>query len=294
MLMELVFLPAILFLGIITSYQDIKYGKIKNKWIVMSLVYVFIAYTLLIIYFIITESIRYAYFVDFFSNLLSALLIGFGLWFIGIWSAGDGKLFIAYSALIPLSFYQHSYVKWFPGFILLINIFIIGFIAILFLFLLENNFKNIRKKSIIFIKKFFDLKKILYAILYIFSVFWMIQIFLSLIKLEENMILIIVFTILIVSIIQTYLNKYPHFIIIIIFIAILRLFFDKNVYSVKFLIDFIVIMIIFQFVRIFTKEDLSKSPKKEDTVPFAPLIFTGVIITLIIKSNIFFFIRLLF
>ena len=28
------FLPMILFLGIVTSYEDIKFGKIRNKWVI--------------------------------------------------------------------------------------------------------------------------------------------------------------------------------------------------------------------------------------------------------------------
>lgn len=34
------FLPMVLFLGIITSYEDIHSGKIRNKWIIAGFVYV--------------------------------------------------------------------------------------------------------------------------------------------------------------------------------------------------------------------------------------------------------------
>ena len=33
------FLPMILLLGIVTSYEDIKFGKIRNKWIILALAY---------------------------------------------------------------------------------------------------------------------------------------------------------------------------------------------------------------------------------------------------------------
>ena len=40
------FLPAILFLGATTSYEDIKHGKIRNKWIISAIVYAAIVYIL--------------------------------------------------------------------------------------------------------------------------------------------------------------------------------------------------------------------------------------------------------
>ena len=37
--MILYFLPMIIFLGIVTSYDDIKTGKIRNKWIAFALAF---------------------------------------------------------------------------------------------------------------------------------------------------------------------------------------------------------------------------------------------------------------
>ena len=46
--LSLLLLPVIIILGIVTSYQDIKFGKIKNKWISLALIYSFMAMLLTI------------------------------------------------------------------------------------------------------------------------------------------------------------------------------------------------------------------------------------------------------
>ena len=65
-------------------------------------------------------------------NTVLAFLIGFGLWWFGMWAAGDAKLFAVLAALLPLSTYSGAYWPWFPGYVLLFNTFL-GVMAILVL-----------------------------------------------------------------------------------------------------------------------------------------------------------------
>ena len=39
MLIDILFLPVIFFIGLVTSWEDFCFGKIKNKWIILGLVY---------------------------------------------------------------------------------------------------------------------------------------------------------------------------------------------------------------------------------------------------------------
>ena len=52
-----------------------------------------------------------------------ALVFSFFAWHFGLWSAADGKLFLAYSGLVPLVVYSRTYFAYFPSFVILINTF---------------------------------------------------------------------------------------------------------------------------------------------------------------------------
>lgn len=120
-----IFLPFILFLGLLTSYEDVKEGKIRNKWIITALIYVLLAYVAIVAFFLIKGmAINYRYFLDVGINVVIALAVGFAGWWANLWSSGDAKLFLAYSALVPLAMYSNFYVQYFPSFVLLVNTFI--------------------------------------------------------------------------------------------------------------------------------------------------------------------------
>mgnify|MGYP006971713038 CR=1 FL=1 len=53
--------------------------------------------------------------------------LGFLLWNLGLWAAGDGKLFGLLALLLPLSVYRYNYLNWFPSFVLFFNTFIAVF-----------------------------------------------------------------------------------------------------------------------------------------------------------------------
>ncbi|MEM4245365.1 MAG: hypothetical protein QXR60_04145, partial [Candidatus Nanoarchaeia archaeon] len=73
--MLLWFLPAILFLGLISSYTDIKQGKIKNKHILIALIYAVVVY--LIIISLSTTQVRVSYFLELIVMGILALIVGF-------------------------------------------------------------------------------------------------------------------------------------------------------------------------------------------------------------------------
>lgn len=65
------------------------------------------------------------------ENTLLALITGYALWKMELWSAGDSKLFLLFSFLLPLNFYSFSYISHFPAFNLLINIFAVSIAAVI-------------------------------------------------------------------------------------------------------------------------------------------------------------------
>lgn len=135
------------FVGAITSYEDFRFGKIRNRWIILGLCWGLGIFALLFLWRMLASPLtRYYYFhilqlpadssvlvvtanLDFLLktlwNFAISALAGFLLWRFDAWAPGDGKLFIVSSLLIPLFYYERSYFDFFPSFVLLLNIFCI-------------------------------------------------------------------------------------------------------------------------------------------------------------------------
>jgi len=191
MIFNVLFLPVLFFIGIITSYEDFKYGKVKNKWILLGLIWgLVIIFFFVIWYFIASPVTRFYYFnilqlpdnsqvsvftvnIDYLGsvilNAVIALVVAFLMWRFNAWAAGDAKLFIVYSMLTPLTYYWKSYLSYFPSFILLINIFIPIFLYLLvrsclyyfkfvYFWIIKRQVIDVPKKNNNFKKKFYNKK----------------------------------------------------------------------------------------------------------------------------------------
>lgn len=146
MIFDFLFLPVLFFIGAVTSWQDLRCGKIKNKWVVLGLIY---GLGLILVFFlwdltaqsatkffylkikgmpadspVLVFTITFQYLEAVVINFLFSMAAGFAMWKFGAWSAGDAKLFFVFSLLLPLKYYSKSYLPLFPSFALLINIFI--------------------------------------------------------------------------------------------------------------------------------------------------------------------------
>ena len=131
---DVFFLLPLFIVGIIASYTDIKYGKIFNRLIVGALLYGAGLIIVLFFYnaFFLRQPENFIYLSKVCLNAALALIIGYFLWQSRFWSAGDAKLFAVYALLLPLKFYDNSYVNYFPSFNLLINLFFPVLIILVF------------------------------------------------------------------------------------------------------------------------------------------------------------------
>ncbi|MCK5025861.1 MAG: hypothetical protein KAS15_04675 [Nanoarchaeota archaeon] len=250
------FLPAILVLGVITSYQDIKIGKIRNKWTIMALAYAFVAYIGLIIHTYFTVGIRAHYIIELVTNMLFAIGVGFGVWYFGIWTAGDGKLFIAFSALIPLSSYSLGYQEWIPSITLLINIFVPASLMLIIFILFKIRIIYIKDVLKSFSKEFFQPRQLLNSAIYLFAILWIMQILLSSIGLGSSYFLRFILTLGAFAAIQKKFGNKTLYIMLAISLA--RLAIDKSIYSVSFLIDLLLLLFIWIFIRSFLTGSTNK------------------------------------
>ncbi|OGF24991.1 hypothetical protein A2303_05340 [Candidatus Falkowbacteria bacterium RIFOXYB2_FULL_47_14] len=151
---SILLLPAVFFIGTITSIEDIRMNKIRNKWILFGSAYGLAALFGLLIWNLSAYSISDFYYTNiakiglgdprpvftvhwgFFwktgLNGFLSLILGFALWKNNIMAAGDAKLFFVYALLIPINYYWRSYLPLFPSLALLINIFavVLGYFLI--------------------------------------------------------------------------------------------------------------------------------------------------------------------
>jgi len=247
------FLPVIIALGVITSYEDLKFGKIKNRWITLTVLSSIIINSA-IIYSV--GNIYKNYYYDLLVNIIISFVIAVLLFYFEVWSAGDGKLFFAYAILLPLTAYSKSYLPYFPSFALLVNI----FVPYLFYVLIKILIKPDKKLFLESLKELFG-KEFFLSILKFFSITWVISVFLSIISIN-NIIITYGISLIVYSFGFGFLEKkYKRTVVSAsIFLSLLRLIFDKSVYTISFWGYFLLIVLIYQMIfRSLVQNLLAKS-----------------------------------
>ncbi|MFH1511654.1 MAG: A24 family peptidase C-terminal domain-containing protein [Candidatus Woesearchaeota archaeon] len=165
------FLPAIIVFGVITSYEDFKHRKIRNKLVVLALMYAFLAMAIVIILSLWRGgSVNSAYLVEWFFNMCFVLVAGLTIWFAGMWTAGDAKLFLAYAALVPLTVYQYGKVAHFPSFAIVVNTFTPFFIYFTVKVLIRTSWKE----KLEITKDMLSPKTLLNFVVFVFAFYWAI------------------------------------------------------------------------------------------------------------------------
>jgi len=147
--------------GIWTSYTDIKTGKIKNYSILLLLlaaVFLNIFYTKSFLTHPLLSTI----------NISIAIVGSVLIWLCGLWSAADSKLFIAFTALIPVTLYK-PIISYFPGISILANSVIPLFIFSFFYVIFKTSIKEKKETIINLVKPRFMIQTFL-AILALMSI----------------------------------------------------------------------------------------------------------------------------
>ncbi len=316
----------VVLLGAITTYEDIKFSKIRNKWvfsaIVVSLIIILIRFLLGNYLGLLPNPI---YYTTLFTNILFAILLGYLFFELNLWSPADAKLFIAFSALVPLSIYQFGNIDYFPSFVILINTFTPVFVYYAFYVLLKSNTKQ--KKDCF--RKAFETKALIGLVLLVFGFSWLVRNLLALIKIPNYFFISIIAIFLLFYVIERF--GWDKLKIGLLF-SLFRLIFDySNVFTIGFWKDFVAIFVILLGIIVLkefgdmvltrrvnakdlepgmamqTKEGLvTLTPNKikkiikedkrviiHETLPFAVIIFMGVLITIVCQGNLFVFLRTL-
>lgn len=293
-IIEIIFLPIIVLFGIAVSYSDIKHGKIRNKHLLWAMLAAIITYTIL--FFLGIADSRYIGRLS--INFILSLFFSILLWQANMWNAADAKLFSVYSLLLPLTFYRNTYISLFPSFILLVNafvpFFIYSFIKAVF------SISAGQKKGVIKNTKPEDIMLLLLSVFWISWLPKLAEIIFS-IKMDFAAAFILIF------ILYMLLKLLPknRFLLISIVLCIIRLAFDyKDVLTISFLKSFAMLFLLILFIIFavsissarFVKKVYKKGKLKaeiEQTAPFSPFMFMGVLLTLIARGNFLFLINYL-
>lgn len=235
----------IVFLGIVTSYEDWKHGRIRNKWLRLAILYAF--FMMFLVVFLIAPSENAVFYMrDYTINLLISLSVGFILWHFGIWSAGDGKLFFTYATLVPLSVYSSGYVYWFPSMTILINTFLPVSLLLVTRMLISSG----KGMKFMALKKAFNGEKLFTMATSLLGFSVLISVFLSATSVTldgfNRIVLMFVFYVITGKVLGGRMREFS--VVLAVFAIIIGY---SYVFSVEFLSSFIIIFLIFSLVRVF-------------------------------------------
>ncbi len=122
------FFLLIFVVSVVAIKEDIKNKKIKNIRILDGL----IAGVVLFVLGYLLGVFSLQYFGMIFFNVAVSMVVVYAFWSLNFWPAGDAKLFVLFSFLLPLNSYIKNYFPIFPSFALLVNIFVVAFIFLVF------------------------------------------------------------------------------------------------------------------------------------------------------------------
>jgi Flp pilus assembly protein protease CpaA len=234
-------IPAILALGIATSYEDLKYGKIRNIWIILALSIGIVT--------IITAAFVHSI-IPWSTSVATGACIAFILFYFNIIPAADGKLFIAYLALLPPGYFIFSNTIF--SITLLINICAVGFILQLLHLLVRVRIKHIDN-----VKSTFSwsssLSNLSLMIVRLFTVTWLIQLCFELLGLSLSISVYMMLTIALMLAVQKLRFEWAF-----ILIAGARLILDHTVYTESFLMSFAIITLTWGLIKSFISGSLAK------------------------------------
>lgn len=130
----LAFVALLIVTGAVISIDDLRTGKIRNKWILAGLACGAGTHIFFVVFFSLMQrnlSVRPEYLEAVLLNSVMAFGCGYFLWKMRVWSAGDAKLFFLFAFLVPLEFYSRGMARFFPAFSLLINIFFVSVVIVI-------------------------------------------------------------------------------------------------------------------------------------------------------------------
>jgi len=233
----------IILVGVLTTYTDLKRRIIQNKVVLAA----FLAAPFLHIFNIIQNPSLISAVPYMVYNIAFSVFAGVLLWFIYVWPAGDAKLFIAYSSLLPLDIYRAT--GSFMSFDFLMNTFVPVFFVMLLVLLRKSKKPDIKKG----IKVALDPYTIFITGLVITGFLWFFLGIFSLLGIPHDYLIIMVFLFVMIEIvnkISPFNLEYTYIIV-----AVIRILVDyRSVFTFGFAYYLLSILLVFMVFRSFVLE----------------------------------------
>jgi hypothetical protein len=236
------FLPMILFLGAVTGYEDIKLGKIRNKWLVFALLYALIAYLVAISYYSSIGAVRMSYFQEYLIMIAFTALVAFVMYWASFWTAGDGKLFIVFAVLVPLSVYKYGFVPYLSSTNLLINTMVPFFLFYIVVLAVRTKWSQKVDSA----KKLFNWKRLGILALFLFSFSWPVELFFSYFQIPGNFFFVVFVLFLMLFIVDKIFGR--HLVAAMVLLSLLRIAFDRTLLTMEAWMAYIWSYVLFLFV----------------------------------------------
>ncbi len=267
---ELLLLAGLLFIGTVTSYEDIKEGRIRNKWVAAGLLYSFCATFFYAASIYSTQNILpLGMIFGYALNIALVLAIGIALWMLDFWNAADAKLAAVLASLVPIS-YSFG-IPFAPFIIVLLNTFLMSF-AVLFMILLLKT--SLKEKAEVFggVKP----KAVAESAIFVFGFSWAAKNILKLAGFEQG----IPATLAIVLIFLLALSHFSveHLPISIAF-SVLHIAFGFASFTIPYMASLALLLLLFIITQKFVI-GLSELKFRQETIPFAPILFTVTLVTI--------------
>lgn len=139
-LIQYAILLPIFYLGVVSSIEDFRYGKIYKRHISLGL-WVGGAWYLMLGAFLILFLDDKSFFLNILPRILAAVLVAFlisgVMWWFDVWSAADAKLFTVYILLLPPAVTLGGETQTFFSLVLLVNVYTAAFAIISIDFLIR-------------------------------------------------------------------------------------------------------------------------------------------------------------
>ncbi|MFA5336899.1 MAG: hypothetical protein WC330_01040 [Candidatus Omnitrophota bacterium] len=265
------FIVLLIIMGALSSYTDIREKKIRNNHLLTIALFAAGGY-------IIFANSGNFNFLALAANFLIAALIALTLYHFNLWQAGDSKLFLTYSLLLPAA--PGTTEGIFPCITLFVNTFLSAFLYVLPFYI----YNGIRQRRML-TKRLFAKESVIYfgRILCIsFGISWVAGPFLKLFLGENtiflNIILVYFCYMLIRKLVAKMLFGYFFFIVIFTGIAIRAVLFPESFLSENIMvylmqtISYALIIYLLNSVKLFGQH-------KQNEIPLAPFMFLGAFLT---------------
>jgi Flp pilus assembly protein protease CpaA len=236
-------LIGIVLLGVITSYTDIKDRRIRNKHVLLGALY---GLALALIFLLPNYEILLHYFI----GAIAALISGVILWHLKFWTAGDAKLFTAIVMMTPP-------FTLFTAIPIFINTLMPIFVFLIVIMLIRLRYEYIKDAVL----DTLNFKKMGKSIIGLFSIMWLVGFTLNYLGVHFTFAIQLVIIISIYMIVMKILGRFSIYAMIT--ITILRLIFDKSIFSYSFMIQYAIILITFVIVRNFIIEISEETFRKK-------------------------------